>query len=96
MIVPDLRPDHTEITLEHCWVLINKLGEAFDLLEGTRGVFTEIEREINPELLKNHFEELFEPQAFSRLFSTELGKGVLVGTFAQVLLEKVRAEDEQG
>lgn len=89
--VPDLR--HTpEITLEHCSVLLEKISQALELIEGTEGYGIE-EMDVTP--LLHHFEELFEPEAFQKLFMEKsgFGKGILVGTFMTRLLSQVEAED---
>lgn len=90
--IPDLQADKNEITLEHCYVLVDRLGIALDLIEGTPGAHKEITDAVNPELLKDHFEEHFVPDEFCRLFKTELGKGVLVGTYAKALMEQIIKE----
>lgn len=36
--------------------------------------------------IKNEFEEIFDADAFQRLFSTEFGRGVLVGAWAEAFI----------
>lgn len=88
--IPDLR-DTPEITLEHCSVLLEKIGKAIDIMEGETG--TDVTALLNPELLKDHYEKFFDLEAFDRLFKTELGKGVLIGSYVQKALEKMKGEE---
>lgn len=87
MNIPDLRADSPEITLEHCYVLVERLSTMFDLLEGTPGAFKNIQL-VDPYIMQEYYQDTFETHAFARLFQTEMGKGVLVGAFARKLLEK--------
>lgn len=90
--IPDLRLDN-EITLEHCYVLIEHLGYSFDTIEGaSRGTFQEIAN-VDPTRMKEHFDSLFPADSFARLFQTEIGKGVLVGTYAHRLLMLSKKEE---
>jgi hypothetical protein len=90
--IPDLR-HNAEITKEHCFVLMDRLGQTLDLLEGTLNAFAGLAAEIDVEVMQMHFEANFEPEAFCRLFGTDIGKGVLVGTFIQVLSDQIMAQD---
>jgi hypothetical protein len=85
-LIPDLRNNH-EVTLEHCSVLLEKLATTLQQIEGKQTWF-DVTKEIDPSYLQDHYEEFFEGEEFGRLFQTELGKGVLVGTFFQRLLER--------
>lgn len=94
MRIPDLRQTN-EITLEHCSVLLERIGSTLEIIEGEAGY--SVTSLINPELLRQHYEGHFEPEAFTRMFATELGKGVLVGSYLQRLLDKIaleKAEEE--
>jgi hypothetical protein len=94
MRIPDLR-NHAEITLEHCHVLVHLFGQTMDQIEGTVNAFQGMSDGLDPSLLKDYYEQLFEPEAFQRLFSTEMGKGVLLGAFAQALMSQI-SEDMEG
>jgi hypothetical protein len=83
-LLPDLRADD-EITLEHCFILIDELGKAFDTIEGTDGHFTGIAEHVNPHVMKQYFDSQFPAFAFIRMFHHPLGKGVLVGMFMEHL-----------
>ncbi len=89
MNIPDLRYGN-EITLEHCSVLLEKLGEALDTMDGQKNGFET--HKLNPQLLLEHFEEFFDPAMFTRLFQDEYGKYVLIGTYLmrmqQLMLEE--------
>jgi hypothetical protein len=93
MKIPDLR-SNTDITLEHCFVLVELFGKTMDTIEGTLNVFQGMAEGLDPHLMKDYYETQFEPEAFNRLFQTELGKGVLVGAFAQSLLEQMAQDLE--
>ncbi len=93
MNIPDLRYDN-EITLEHCSVLLERIGKTLEIIEGEQGYL--VADKINPRLLLEHYEEHFEPKAFSRMFGTELGKGVLVGSYLQRLLDKIAIQEVEG
>lgn len=90
MNIPDLR-NNNEITLEHCSVLLERIGTVLEIIDGQRGF--DVTSLINPKLLLAHYEEEFEPEAFARMFLTELGKGVLVGTYIQRLQDRIREEE---
>src|SRR5690606_26899604 len=90
MRIPDLR-NNPEITTEHCSVLLERLSKTFDLMDGQDGF--DLTNEIDPQVMKAHYEEWFEVEAFERLFVTEMGKGVLVGSFLHRLLEKMEEAD---
>lgn len=89
--IPDLRND-AEITLEHAYVLVEYFGKSLDLIEGTVNAFDGMANDLDPNLMKDYFDSQFEPEAFTRLFGTEMGKGLLIGCFAQSLLSAM-AED---
>lgn len=86
--IPDLR-NNAEITLEHCFVLINHFGQMMDQIEGTVNAFQGMAEGLDPNLMKDYFEQMFEPEAFQRLFMTEMGKGCLIGAFAQALMSEM-------
>lgn len=92
MTIPDLRLND-EITLEHCSVLLERIGKTLEIIEGQEGF--SVTNLINPELLLEHYKEQFDAESFCKMFNTELGKGVLVGTYVQRLLEKIKYEEEQ-
>lgn len=94
--IPDLNDDHDEITLDHCYVLIEHLGKVFSQMEGTPdGVFGGIVDELNPEIMRDHLQSVFKTPEFSRLYKTEMGKGVLIGTFAKNLLDSINDESNE-
>jgi hypothetical protein len=84
--IPDLRADH-DITLEHCYVLLNQLGKAIDLMdnsdEGSKAA-----DEINVELLQHFYEDNFHQPEFSRLFNTTMGRGVLIGAYLKHMFDE--------
>ena len=93
--LPDLRADTDFISLDHCYVLIEHIGRMFDIIEGADpGCYAQLAEEIDPTLMQDTLQAHFEPAAFSRLYKTEMGKGILVGIFAKGILEHDEAEDE--
>lgn len=92
MNIPDLRHNN-EITLEHCSVLLEKLGEALDIMDGQKNNF-EVHR-LDPSRLQEHFEDFFEPAAFARMFQSTHGKYVLIGTYLMRMQQRMM-EDEVG
>lgn len=85
--IPDLRAELTGITFEHCHVLVVKVTETINLMEGNNE-FGDIENELDLSLLLRFFKTTYEVDTFNRLFQTELGKGVLVGSFVQELQKR--------
>lgn len=93
MRIPDLRQDN-EITLEHCSVLLEKLGHALDIMDGQVNNF-EVHL-LNPQRLQEHFEDFFEPEAFTRLFQSPDGKYVLIGTYLMRMQQRMmEMEDDE-
>lgn len=92
--IPDLHAN-AEVTLEHCYILVEYFGKSMDLIEGTVNAFQGMADGLDPSLMKDYYESQFEPEAFNRLFGTDLGKGILVGSFAQALLSQM-SEDMEG
>lgn len=88
-VIPDLR-NEPEITLEHCSVLLEKIGNTLEVIDGEAGLA--VAQAINPEMLLIHFEDTFRPEEFQNLFKTEMGKGVLFGTFMHKAL--LASQDE--
>lgn len=92
MTIPDLRSEHTEITLEHCSVLLEGMNKALGMMyEDGQEEFQLICDNINPEAMKSDLSILFTPKAFSNLFRSPMGKGILIGAF----LQRIMNEGEQ-
>jgi hypothetical protein len=91
--IPDLRAEHTEITFEHCHILLVQLGNAMVLMEGNESV-RQIADEIDPMTLQTFYKNNFPMPEFNRLFSSDIGKGVLVGCFVMKILEGKLAADD--
>ncbi len=51
--------------------------------------------EIDPTILLDFYNEIFEPDQFSNMFATEIGKGVLVGCYVYWTLMRVQKEEEE-
>jgi hypothetical protein len=93
--IPDLRDDHDTITLDHCYVIARYIGELFDVIENTPGVFKSAATEIDPTLIQTVFQECFSPVEFSRLYNREEGKYILAGIFARDLLNRSKSIDQE-
>ncbi len=91
MQMPDLRQDDGVITLEHCSVVLERISKALHDFDGQDDFDASI---IDPMILLNYFNELFEPPQFQRLFSSEMGKGVLAGIYIHWIMERVREEED--
>lgn len=89
--MPDLRDSDGAITLEHCSVMLEKISAALHDFDGQEQFDASI---IDPTILLDYFNELFEPPQFQRLFSTEMGKGVLAGIYIHWIMERVREEED--
>lgn len=81
MNLPDLR-DNPSITIEHCSVLLEKLGKCLEKMYDDPGI-GKLASETDAEKMANDLALAFSPEQFHRLFQTELGKGLLVGVFFQ-------------
>lgn len=95
MMIPDLRREDSEISLEHCSVLLERTREALttaypDDLES----LTQVCDVLNPETMKHDFEILFTTTAFMNLFKSQFGKGVLVGALFSAILNEEEDEME--
>ncbi len=77
--IPDLRIDHTEFTLEHCSVLLVRLGKALDKIHGEG--MSEIADQCDAEVMREDLLGICSARQLSILFETELGKGVIIGLF---------------
>lgn len=89
--VPDLRHDHNEFTLEHCSILLERLGGALDLIydEG----MTELSSMVDAETMRDDLLSLMNAQQLSTLFDTEMGKGLIVGMFFGRFIVPQETED---
>lgn len=81
MNIPDLR-DEPEITAEHCSVLLEKLGYCLEQMYDDPSIKA-VALEADVYAMVTEFTEVFQPTQFSKLFKTELGKGMLIGVFFQ-------------
>lgn len=64
-------------------------------MENSSGNFREVIDLIDAKEMQEHFQAYFDPGSFSRLFNSDLGKGVLVGSFAQQLMERADLEQAE-
>lgn len=98
MNIPDLRND-PEITVEHCSVLLEKLGTMLELVYDDPEL-KKLASEANPVEIREVLAEHFSPRKFREMFRTDLGKGVLIGVFFQGLfaadLDSIVVESEEG
>jgi len=92
--VPDLR-DNPEITIEHCSVLLEKLGKMLEIMYDDPAI-RELAGEADARQMAADLSSSFSADQFHRLFQTELGKGLLVGVFFQrfILGDADETDDE--
>jgi hypothetical protein len=91
-IIPDLRVEHNEFTLEHCSVLLVKLGAQLDLIYG--GGMMEIADQADPERMRDDLLSLMSANQLSILFDSEIGKGLIIGAFyAKFVLPQEEVEE---
>jgi hypothetical protein len=97
-VIPDLRLDQDQITLDHCYVLLVKLSEALDVISGTKGQFDELVNGFDPTVIQEDLQKYLNAPEFSRLFQNEspgFGKGVLVGFYAKELWIKLKGDPNE-
>jgi len=93
--IPDLRDNHDQITLDHCYVLIAELGRAFDVMEGyPPGTFKHLADEFEPTQVQTVLQKYFKAPEFSRLFNMPEGKWLLLGIFAKHLFDKKKSRKD--
>lgn len=93
--IPDLR-DTPDISLEHCSVLLESLRRGVGIIEGDDDVDLQFIDDIDVDALLEFYSGQFAPPEFSRLFSTDFGKGILVGCFVKEVMERLKLFDETG
>lgn len=87
MNIPDLR-DANDITIEHVGVLQERMGNILDEAHPDQGIADIINNHFDPEAMKEEMLTIFTPDAFLKLFQTEMGKGVIIGAFYQAYIDK--------
>lgn len=92
-MIPDLR-DTPEITIEHCSVLLEKLGMMLETMYDDPGIRA-LAGEADARQMAEDLGTLFSPEQFQKLFSTELGKGLLVGVFFNRFILNEDVYDEE-
>lgn len=92
--IPDLRPEMSEVTLEHCSVLLELLQERLaDVYEGNPSEFRSACDSLDVADMKDDLLTLYSQKAFTRLFATQFGKGVLLGSFMQKFVMPLADEE---
>lgn len=86
--IPDLRADN-EITLEHCYMLLEKVGTAVSTMEDNVEYGADIVNGIDIQHMKDFYVEMYTPNNFTRLYLTVFGQGVLVGSYVNFLFSYV-------
>lgn len=86
----------SHVSLEHCSVLLERLQRSLADLGLEKTVIAEI-TDLDVAMMADELSQMFDEAAFNRLFLTELGKGVIIGGYAQGLLEltKGNIDDSQ-
>jgi hypothetical protein len=77
--IPDLRADHNEFTIEHCSVLLERLGTTLDKIYG--GGMAELAAEADAERMRDDLISLMSANQLSKLFDDDIGKGLIIGIF---------------
>lgn len=73
------------VSFEHCSVLLERLQKALIDLGLTNDVIADI-TDLDVDVMAEELSQMFDKPSFERLFQTELGKGVIIGGYAQGLL----------
>lgn len=82
MNIPDLRAEDTGVTLEHCSVLLEDLGDV--LAQAYRSdEFHSITAQIDPIRMKREILSIFDQDAFLHMFESDFGRGVILGAYIQ-------------
>jgi hypothetical protein len=90
--IPDLRHDHQEFTLDHCSVLLYKLGKLLDSIE--LGDNAEAADQMDAVQMREDLLSLWTPQQLSVLFDSEIGKGLIIGVFFTHFVLPITLETE--
>jgi hypothetical protein len=77
--IPDLRVDHNEFTLEHCSVLLTRLGRTLDVIYEAGA--SSVADQVDTETMRDDLLSCMSANQLSLLFDTELGKGLILGIF---------------
>jgi hypothetical protein len=92
--IPDLQSAPDEVTLDHVSVLLERLHETMgDMYDGDKEEFKEMCEEIDPVRMKAELLSMLEEKAFLKLFSSQFGKGVLLGAFIQRFIFNEETEE---
>ena len=89
---PDLRADHNEFTAEHCSVLLHKLGKLLDQMYGSG--MADVDDQVDSEQMREDLLGLFSANQLSKLFETDLGKGLIIGIFFSQCVLPLIPKDE--
>lgn len=92
MHIPDLNQEDGVVTIEHCSVLQERLGQVLEDAYPGQSLDEIINTRINPDTMREEILEMFTPEAFLTMFQTELGKGVIIGAFVQRYILDVEEE----
>lgn len=93
MRIPDLQSYDDTVTIEHCSVLQERLGQILDEAFPEENLAVITTEHLDPVRMRTELLELFTPKAFLTMFQTEMGKGVIIGAFIQ---EYIFSELEEG
>lgn len=83
MNIPDINQYDDLVTVEHCSVLQERLGQILDDAYPEENLAVIAVEHLDPTRMKKELLELFTPKALLTMFQTELGKGVIIGAFVQ-------------
>jgi hypothetical protein len=77
--IPDLRAHDNEFTLEHCSVLLERLGDTLSAIYTDE--MEEIVMEADSQRIYDDMTSIMSSKQLSTLFRTEVGKGLILGIF---------------
>lgn len=80
--------------LDNCTLLQEGLAEAMDKAYPGEGIREAVESYIDPVTMREELLDLFTPKALSTLFTTDFGRGVIIGALIQSQKENYGATEE--
>lgn len=92
MNLPDPQVYDDLVTIEHCSVLQERLGHILNDAYPEENLANIATEHMDPVRMRLEILELFTPKAFTTMFQTEMGKGVIIGAFIQKYIFEEEAE----
>jgi hypothetical protein len=90
--IPDLRAEMDKIELDQITILVGHIQTVFSEVYDYDGDINQWDT-LN---IQDEFSQLFTPQEFTRLMGTEMGKGILIGSWInEFVLGRIGEEMEE-